>query len=315
MSEHETESAALAREEREETERLRGENAELRSELARWRAWQPPGHFYSPLPDIEAVRRRADRIFHHARPEIAGIDLHLAEQIALADHLVRSYSDDYFPEHRTAGRRYYWRNEFFPFADAFYVSRFLHELSPRRIVEIGSGHSSAAMLDTADDLRAAGLTPPRFDFVEPYPERLRGLLRDDDGAHCRLWEMEVQDAPDALFDELRANDLVLVDSSHVLKTGSDLAHLFFHVLPRLAVGVYVFLHDVSWPFEYPIEWVEEGRAWNEAYFLRSFLMYNDTFALRWMPGLVVSMDVEGIRSRARLLIDDGASGAWIQRVR
>jgi predicted O-methyltransferase YrrM len=298
-----------------EVRALRARVAQLESELALYRTWQVPGHFYSPIPDREAVARRADRIFRHDEPRLDGIDLGLDEQVAFGERMMAAYRDDYFPKHATPGRRYHWRNEYFPFADAFYLDRFLRDQRPKRVVEIGSGFSSAVMLDTADDLAAAGEPRPRLDFVEPYTERLEALLREGDTReHCRLWQQEVQDVPLSLFDELESGDLLLIDSSHVAKTGSDVVHLFFRVLPRLARGVFVFVHDVPWPLEYPRVWVDEGRAWNEAYILKAFLMYNREFAVRWLPGLIVAMHLDRVRERAPLLVEEGATGMWMQRV-
>ena len=248
------------------------ERDEARAELAKYATWVEPGHFYSPIPDLADVRERLHSIWGWAQFQVEGIDLDLPGQVALGHQFSLSYRDDYFHRNETEGRRYYWENEYFPFGDAFVTDRFVREVSPARIVEIGSGYSSAVMLDARDDLIREGKPAPRLDFVEPYPDRLNGLLRHSDSENCKVWVHPVQDVPMSLFDELEKDDLLFIDSSHVMKTGSDLWWLFFHVLPRLKSGVWVFVHDIPWPFEYPIEWVEEGRAWNEAYTLRAFLM-------------------------------------------
>ena len=288
---------------------------ELEAELARYKTWMPPGHFYSPIPDLESVRKRADRIFHQDSPEIPGIDMRLEEQLQLGEQFAKHYRDDYFPEHPVEGRRYSWRNDYFPFGDAFYTDRFLRDTGPARIVEVGSGWSSAVMLDVCTEWRAAGRPCPKLDFVEPYPDRLKSLLWDGDDTYCTIWEREVQDVPLRLFDELEAHDLLFIDSSHVIKTGSDLWFLFFHVLPRLKKGVWVFIHDITWPLEYPREWVEEGRAWNEIYLLRAFLQYNETFVVRWFPGLAIGTQIERARQRTPRLLDQGGTGIWLERVR
>jgi hypothetical protein len=67
----------------------------------------------------------------------------------------------------------------------------------------------------------------------------------------------------------------------VAKVDSDVVHLFFRVLPALAPGVLVHFHDIPWRFEYPRTWLEQGKAWNEAYLLRAFLMYNPAFEVHW----------------------------------
>ena len=280
-----------------------------------YQAWMPPGHFYSPLPDLEAVRRRADRIFAADSTEIPGVEVHLDEQLHLTEEFLAHYRDDYFPEVASPGRRYFWMNDYFPFGDAFYLDRFLRDRKPRRVVEVGSGFSSAVMLDVCTDLRTDGLDCPRLDFIEPNPERLKGLLREGDDSYCAIWEQEVQDVPLELFESLEAGDLLFIDSSHVIKTGSDLWFLFFHALPRLKAGVFVFLHDITWPMEYPQVWVEEGRSWNEIYLLRAFLQYNESFAMRWFPGLALGTQVERIRQDAPMLAEHGGSGIWIERVK
>ena len=68
-----------------------------------------------------------------------------------------------------------------------------------------------------------------------------------------------------------------MDSSHVSKLGSDVNKIFFQILPMLEGGVFVHFHDIFWPFEYPKDWVRDGFAWNEAYLLRAFLQYNESF--------------------------------------
>src|SRR5262249_1522191 len=90
----------------------------------------------------------------------------------------------------------------------------------------------------------------------------------------------VQEVAPAVFEELERGDILFIDSSHVSKTYSDVNYLFFEILPRLRSGVYVHLHDVFYPFEYPKEWVYQGRGWNEAYLARAFLQYNDAFEIQ-----------------------------------
>ena len=84
-------------------------------------------------------------------------------------------------------------------------------------------------------------------------------------------EKPVQDVPLELFRGLEANDILFIDSSHVSKIGSDVNFLFFEVLPILKPGVFVQIHDIFWPFEYPKAWYDLGWAWNEVYLVRAML--------------------------------------------
>ena len=85
---------------------------------------------------------------------------------------------------------------------------------------------------------------------------------------------------------LEENDILFIDTSHVSKFESDVNYIFFQVLPRLKKGVIIHFHDIFYPFDYPIEWLEQGRAWNESYMLRSFLMYNPQFRILLFPSLL-----------------------------
>jgi len=107
-------------------------------------------------------------------------------------------------------------------------------------------------------------------FIEPYPELLGSLLGEGDFDRIQVLPHRLQDVDLAVFRELTANGILFIDLTHVSKTGSDVNRAFFDVLPVLAPGVYIYFHDVLYPFEYSNEWVYEGRAWNELYMLRAF---------------------------------------------
>ena len=105
----------------------------------------------------------------------------------------------------------------------------LRHVQPRRVVEVGSGYSSAMMLDTAE-----GWLDPDVDitFIEPYDELLRSLLRPGDDERVTILDSAVQDVDLVVFTRLEAGDILFIDSTHVVKAGSDVNHLFFEVLPR-----------------------------------------------------------------------------------
>jgi len=80
--------------------------------------------------------------------------------------------------------------------------------------------------------------------------------------------------PEELVSGLEPGDFFFIDSTHVVKAGSDVVWLYLHVLPLLPPGAIVHIHDVFWPFEYLDDWLREGREWTEIYLLHAFLMYN-----------------------------------------
>jgi hypothetical protein len=118
-----------------------------------------------------------------------------------------------------------------------------------------------------------------LEFIDPYPTRLMTLLSEKDKEIVKLSLQQLQTIDLSVFSALRQNDILFIDSSHVAKTGSDILYLFFEILPVLNNGVFIHFHDIFNNFEYlpdHFDWAQ-GFAWNESYFLRSFLMYNDQF--------------------------------------
>lgn len=162
----------------------------------------------------------------------------------------------------------------FNLCDALMLHCMLRHLRPRRVIEVGSGLSSAMMLDTNErflDNRIA------CTFIDPYPDVLRKYLRPgDEAAHCVRAE-PLQDVPTEIFAALEMDDVLFIDSSHVLKTDSDVSHILFRILPALRPGVVVHVHDIFYPFEYPEEWIMQGWFWNEAYALRAILQHSPRY--------------------------------------
>ena len=238
-------------------------------------AFAPPGHFYSPIPSRDEVARHAAEKFARGPESLAGIDLNTAGQLAMVRALGPLTNDLAFPEEPQSGTRYYSENGGFAPGDATVLAAMMRHFRPRRIIEAGAGHSTAVMLDVAErDSMTVSI-----DCIEPDSVRLRSLLRGGDESRLTIHETLVQHMPLSFFATLEANDILFIDSSHVLKLGSDVSFLLLDVLPRLAKGVLVHVHDITTPFEYPPAWYDEGRAWNEAPALRSFLMFNRGFEI------------------------------------
>jgi len=154
----------------------------------------------------------------------------------------------------------------------------MRHFKPQRIIEIGSGHSSAIMLDTNEHFFDNKI---HCTFIEPFPEeRLMQILRESDKLSHQIIKEKVQSVKLEVFQMLNKNDILFIDSTHVSKIGSDVNHLLFEVLPSLKPGVLVHFHDIFYPFELPKHWVLESRYfWNENYILRAFLMNNEKYEI------------------------------------
>ncbi len=270
----------------------------------------PPGHFYSPIPDWREIEARSRTIFERNTNECPGVDLNEKAQLDLLDSFSRYYGALPFSDTPSEDTRYYYRNGYFSYPDAIILYSVLRHYTPRRVVEIGSGFSSAVMLDVNDLFLQDGAL---FTFVEPYPERLLELLTQKDSKH-NILQRQAQDVPLETFRSLSENDILFVDSSHVVKAGSDVAHILFNILPELEPGVIVHFHDIFWRFEYPKEWLLAGRAWNEAYFLRSFLQFNKTFEIMYFNSFMEANHADMLRRKMPLCLMNPSGSIWLRKV-
>lgn len=235
----------------------------------------PPGHFYSPIVDAEALAQERQRVWP-AAPQVLGVDFNEASHRHLLEQVLPRHLPHYdYPESLPDGDAldaFYTRNSQFSWLDARILFALLREWRPQRIVEVGSGYSSLLLADVNRRFLAGRC---QISCIEPFP---RPFLQRGVAGIARLLVQRVQDVPLAEFSRLAAGDVLFIDSSHVAKTGSDVNHLYFEVLPRLAAGVRIHVHDIFLPHDYPPEWaIGENRGWNEQYLLRALLMYSSAF--------------------------------------
>lgn len=158
------------------------------------------GHYYSPIPSLEDVRRDHARIFDRSRRELPGIDVDDAGQVELLEALARFYPEQPFTAAPDPRNRYHLDNSWFAWGDGLLLHLMLRYARPRRVVEVGSGFSSLVLLDTNErffDNRV------RLTLIEPNAERLRSRLRPGDAGLARVVERRVQDVDLALFREPR----------------------------------------------------------------------------------------------------------------
>jgi predicted O-methyltransferase YrrM len=294
---------------------ISAERDELRKQLElakRGAEFVPPGHFYSALPDLNLITRDEARIFRISSRDILAVDLHESEQLKLIESFARNYYPDIeFPETMSRNRRYFYENPSYSFSDAIFLHCMIRHHRPKRIIEIGSGYSSAMMMDTNELFldNSASIT-----FIEPYPDLLISLMRDGDKERVTVLPNRLQEIDTREFERLESNDILFVDSTHVSKVDSDVNRLFFEILPRLSSGVLIHFHDIFFPFEYPKPWIYEGRAWSEIYVLRAFLQYNSAFQVVLMNTFLEYFHEEFFRKNMPLCLKNRGGSFWLKKL-
>lgn len=242
-----------------------------------------PCHFYWPIPRLNELARSAwPRVQHESQ-----LDYHVGEQ----KETLRSLIDEYRGEMsfaETAGCpawEYHRNNGLFETVDADIAYALMRRRKPRRIVEVGSGCSTRLLASAVRRNTAEG-APCQLVSIDPFPDAV--LCGGIEGL-SHVLRTPVQQAPEAVFSELAAGDVLFIDSSHVVGVGSDVVHLMLEVLPRLRPGVLVHLHDIFLPMEYPPELVFDGLCfWSEQYLVEAFLLFNREFRIVWSASMMQS---------------------------
>ena len=235
-----------------------------------------PLHFYFPVPNIKSLEGK-----QWGAPRRCGaFDYRLDEQVDRLHQEIVPFADEWAFAERGDGdvHAFHVNNGFFERVDAEVAHAFVRYRRPRRVIEIGSGHSTLVLAAAMRRNEAEG-AGGEFTSIEPHP---RAFLKDGLPGLTRLIEKRVQEVPLEVFRQLEAGDVLFIDSSHVVAMDSDVLYEVLRVLPTLAPGVLVHFHDIFAPLDYPEKFVKRNLCfWGEQYMLEAFLSFNTAFKVVW----------------------------------
>ncbi|HSF32807.1 MAG TPA: class I SAM-dependent methyltransferase [Candidatus Tectomicrobia bacterium] len=227
-----------------------------------------PVHYYSPVPNI--LELQETKSVWAKKSELPGVTIDLDEQSSNLTSICLPYQREY------AGNQVYRQaitGQFGPgfgYIEAQALHGVLRCFKPARVIEVGSGASTWCTLAALEMNRRETGRAAQITCIEPYPsERLRALPQ------IALIARQVQSVPFQLFTQLGEGDLLFIDSSHMVKPGSDVNYLILEVVPRLQHGVMVHFHDIYLPYDYPPDTLQTFVHGTETSLLRAFLMFNN----------------------------------------
>jgi predicted O-methyltransferase YrrM len=205
---------------------------------------------------------------------LPGIDLKFENQRSLLSKLV--YADELVSLHLDSPAEsdldFSINNGWFGSGDAEFLYSMIRYLNPKRVFEIGSGHSTKiAQLALR---RNALETGSEFEHVciEPYEVSWLQELG------VTVIRERVERVGLAMFEDLTTNDLLFIDSSHMIRPQGDVLFEYLELLPSLSSGIYVHVHDIFTPRDYLEEWVRtDVRMWNEQYLLEALLSNSERY--------------------------------------
>ncbi len=280
-----------------------------------------PVHFYSPIPDVEDLRRR--RVWD-ARSELPGVAFNREHQLELLESLGAEFGDECAwpanqrPSADAGDSDFHTENGSFSFGCAASTHCMIRRSKPSLVVEIGSGQSSIVISQALAANSMETGAPARHCVVDPYPSP---ALAQNAGVPAELTLSRVEFLSPDWFAALSAGDVLFIDSGHTARIGGDVNFLFLEVLPRVAPGVLVHVHDIPLPWDYPPAYSTGPglrHFWTEAYLLQAFLAFNSTFEVMLAMRYLMTDEREAFQRAFRHfdpLSHQSVSGSfWLRRV-
>ena len=227
-----------------------------------------PVHYYQPIPNLSTL----DLKKLSESQKLFGINMKDREQLALINKFIKFQTEyNSIPTSKPKKEyEFFLNNLAFDNVDALNYYSIIRHFKPKTIIEIGSGQSTKIAAQASLLNRNTKLIS-----IEPYPQQI--LVKGFPGLR-KLVTKKVEDVNITTFKKLNKNDILFIDSSHVLSTGGDVVYEFLQILPQLKQGVIIHVHDIFFPFDYPIPWImDEKRFWTEQYLVQAILMYSKGF--------------------------------------
>ena len=262
--------------------------------------------YYSPIPDLRGLPAS---VWTDADP-MRGIDFDLDAQIGFLERELSPLLKGFVPDQKVAADyRYNPDNRSYSLTDARLLYSMVCGLRPRKVVELGSGQTSRAIAQACRANAAAG-HDCSYRAFDPFPTAIDAGLP----GLTELIRIDAQAIPEDVFSDLNSGDMLIVDTTHTVKLGSEVNRIVLRILPLLAPGVFVHFHDIYLPYEYPRYLFEDyALYWAEQYLLQAFLSLNPSFEVLCAvhalccdrPEAVIAT---GLRERGQ-----GGGAFWIRR--
>lgn len=263
-------------------------------------------HYYEPLFNMKKLKYslREDRY-------LPGIDINEDEQVRYLSKF--HYADELktIPKEYESDTKFWYGNESYGTGDSEYLYSLIRLIKPSKIIEIGCGSSTKIALMAVEKNKEEN---PEYICdqicIEPYEQPWLEQLP------VTVLRKKLEDVDYSLFEQLSTNDILFIDSSHIIRPQGDVLMEYLEILPRLKVGVFVHVHDVFTPKDYLDEWIYDNvRFWNEQYLLEAFLTSNKDFKIIGALNFLMHKHYDLLKEKFPLLTDDREPGAfWMQKV-
>lgn len=228
-------------------------------------------HYYQPLVN---PKKHLSKSLRNDR-KLPGVDFNTAGQLDLLAKFDYSNELLQFPLEQAGSNTYYYNNTSYEAGDAEYLYNMVRHFKPKRIIEIGSGFSTLMVRNAIAKNKDEDVNY-HCDHICIEPYEVPWLEKTG----VEVIRKKVEEIDESFFQQLDANDIFFIDSSHIIRPQGDVLFEYLEILPILNFGVIVHIHDIFMPKDYPDEWIyKKHLLWNEQYLLEAFLTFNDGFKI------------------------------------
>ena len=234
-------------------------------------------HYYEPQFD----NRNPNPDFHVDR-NLPGIDWNVSGQLEMLERL--RFCDELkdIPLEKPRDLKFHLNNGSFESGDAEYWYQMIRTIKPKRIFEVGSGNSTLMAIKAIKQNQNEN-SDYKCEHICIEPYEMHWL--EESGV--TVVRKKVEDLELSFFSQLQEDDILFIDSSHIIRPQGDVVFEYLEILPSLNTGVIVHVHDIFSPKNYLNQWLQDDvKFWNEQYLLEAFLSHNSSWkivgALNWL---------------------------------
>jgi hypothetical protein len=268
-----------------------------------------PDHFYQPLINPKKYLKESLRKDRH----LPGIDWNVDRQLSFLRNF--NYNEELLriPTSKQSGSpAYYYANTKFGSGDSEYYYNLIRYLKPARIIEIGSGMSTLMAIDAIKRNKEENTDYVcHLICIEPYQNFWLESL------DVKMIRKKVEELPLTFFEQLTKNDILFIDSSHIIRPQGDVLFEYLAILPTLRPGVFIHVHDIFSPKDYLDEWIfTDHKLWNEQYLLEAFLSCNDEFEIIGALNFLMHNHKEHLLSKSPVLKEQSSrepGSFWLRK--
>ncbi len=237
---------------------------------------------------------------------LPGINWNVSDQLRMLERFVFSQEIADVPQGKPDTLKFYLNNGAFESGDAEYWYQIIRTIKPKRIYEVGSGSSTLMAINA---IRRNKNDDPDYTCehicIEPY----EGPWLEETGVS--VVRKKIEDIEVSFFSRLKENDILFIDSSHIIRPQGDVLFEYLELLPSLNKGVIVHIHDIFSPKNYPVQWLkDEVVFWNEQYLLEAFLSHNSSWKIIGALNYLHHNHYDRLKTVARFLTPDREPGSF-----